>query len=131
MSPKRQFVPAHTKTRRLRTAIIVGAIAVIFFVPVLRNSFRRGAAVVGAGIAHAADSTGGFFAYLGTGFRSKNALAAQNAALVAENAQLTAENAATATIETQLAGLKAAEGRTDPAARFTLAAVLGKPPHSA
>ena len=130
MSPKRQFVPAHTKTRRLRIAVIVGVIAVIFLVPVLRSGLRRGTAVIGAGVSQAAHATVGFFGSIGTGFRSKNALAAENAALAAQNAQLAAENANETMLAGELADLKASMGRTDPNMRFTLAAVIAKPPES-
>ena len=129
MSPKRQFVPAHTKTRNLRVAIIVAVVAIVFAVPVLRNGLRRGAAVVGTEIGRGTHSVGGFFAYIGTGFRSKNALEKENATLVAQNAQLATEVADRDTLAQELDSLKATMGRST-AAHLVLAAVLEKPPHS-
>ncbi len=129
MSPKRQFVPAHTKTRNLRVVIIVAAIAVIFAVPMLRNGLRYGASVVGTEIGRGTHSVGGFFSYIGTGFRSKNALEAQNVQLSTENAQLETEVADTDTLSQELDSLKATMGRAT-ATHLTLAAVLEKPPHS-
>ena len=130
MTPRRQFVSAHTKTRRARTIAIVAGVALIFAVPVLRNGVGKGAAFVGTGISRGAHSVGGFFASIGTGFRSKNKLAAENAALTAENADLNAQVESENAIVQENTELKAAMGRTDPSAHFIFAAVIDKPPHS-
>lgn len=129
MSPKRQFVPAHTKTRRLSAAVIIAVLAVIFFVPAIRNGVRRGTAVVGTGIGQATHSVGGFFGSIGTGFRSKNALVKANEDLAAKNAELATRIADRDTLSRELDDLKAAMGRSG-SMRLTLAAVLEKPPHS-
>lgn len=129
MTPKRQFVPAQTKNRRMRLFVILALIAVIFLVPPLRNGLRRGVSFIGTGIAHAARGTGGFLGSIGTGFRAKNKLAAENADLRAEVARLSSKVASEDVLARENAELKAVMGRVD-SSSFILAVVLGKPPHS-
>jgi cell shape-determining protein MreC len=129
LSPKRQFVPAHTKTRRIRIVAILVAIAAIFMVPFLRSAVTGGAATVGTGIGRGANSVGGFFASLRTSVRTKHALLDENAALKIQNADLVAKLLSRDTLVRENAELKAIMGRSE-GVQFTLAAVLEKPPHS-
>ena len=114
---------------RLRVAVIVAAVAIIFAVPVIRNGLRRGAAVIGTEIGRGTHSVGGFFASIGTGFRTKNALEKENEALVAQNAELATKVADRDMLSQELDALKATMGRST-AVHLVLAAVLEKPPHS-
>jgi cell shape-determining protein MreC len=129
MSPKRQFVPAHTKTRRLRTALIILAALIIFGVPVIRNSLRHGAAFVGSGLGRGTHAVGGFFGSIGTAIRTKSSLEKENVSLQAKNAELTTSLIDHDTLVHELDDLKASMGRTT-GIRLLLASVLEKPPHS-
>lgn len=129
MTPKRHFVSAQTKSRRLRITIILVLVGFVFAVPPLRNGLRSGVSVVGTGIGHAVRGTTGFFGSIGTGFRSKNALSKENESLRREVARLTAKVASEDMLASENAELKTAMGRTEDGT-FTLATVLGKPPHS-
>lgn len=113
----------------MRLAVILVLVAIVFAVPPLRNGLRRSVSIVGTGIGHVTHSVGGFFGSIGTGIRSKNRLAEENAALRAEVSRLTAKTASEDVLAQENAELKAAMGRTENGV-FVLAAVLGKPPHS-
>lgn len=129
MSSHRQFTPAHTKSRRLRVAIIVVVLVALFAVPVIRKGVRTATATVGLGIAHATHSVGGIFSWLGTSIRTKHSLENENTQLKAQVAELTTRVIERDSLARENADLKAAMGRAG-AMHFTLASVVGKPPHS-
>jgi cell shape-determining protein MreC len=131
MKSSRQFVPARRQTTR--TYVVIGAVilVLIFAIPYTRRAVRSFVADVGVGVARVTHSSYLGVASIGTGFRSKRALVAQNTMLQGQVDTLQAELNDRNLLASQNADLKATLGRKDAATQMTLAAVIDKPTHSA
>ena len=125
----RQYVPPPHKRKNIRIAIVVGILIIIFAVPPIRTGVRRGISAIGLSISRVTHGTGAWFASIGTDLRSKHVLTDENTALQDEVDELNTKLASYNALMSENADLESAMGRND-SARFTLAAVIAKPPHS-
>lgn len=128
MTP-RQFVPAPNRNKRFRVVAIGILLALMLAVPVIRRGMRTSLNAVGTTVAKGTHGVGGWLASIGTNFRSKAALESENTAQKREIDELGTRLAERDTLARENAELKASLGRSD-GERFTLAAVISKPPHS-
>ncbi len=129
MVVQRQFVPAHTRSRRTRTIVIVLAVAALFLISPVRRGVKQGTGVIALGVARVTHGVGDWFIGIGTTIRSKHSLEAENESLKAQVSDLTAQVAERNQLAMENDALKTAMGRAN-GAHFILASVLEKPPHS-
>lgn len=129
MIRSRQFVPAHSAARRGRFVVVAIVLIALFAIPQTRSGIRHGVAAIGTSIARAAHSVGGFFGSLTTAVRSKQSLLSENENLKSTIEELNVRLGERDQLARENADLKASMGRSENV-HFTLAAVLGKPPHS-
>ncbi len=128
MAIHKQYVPR--RNRQTPYFILIGIVIVILLVvPVTRNGIRRGVGAAGTSILRGTHTFEGWFVNIGTTLRFKSTLVAENISLQAQIAQLGARVTDRDMLDQENQALKATLGRIG-TAKFTLAAVLSKPPES-
>ncbi len=125
----RQFVPPPSRGKRTRILIIALLLVAIFLIPPVRNAVRSVVYTIGISIGHGANGVGGWFGSIKTSLASKHTLEEENRNLKIEIDELNTRMTDYNVLVSENAELKETLGRTG-SARFTLAAVIQKPPHS-
>ena len=128
MAIHKQYVPR--KNPRTPYFIMIGIVVVILLVvPTTSNAIRRGVGAAGTSILRGTHTFEQWFVNIGTTLRFKNTLVSENISLQEQITQLGARVADRDMLAQENAALKATLGRVG-TTKFTLAAVLAKPPES-
>lgn len=127
MAIHKQYVP---RRRRYPALIVVGVLLVVLLtVPVTRNGIRKGVGAFGMSVLRGTNAFGGWFKGIGSTLRFKSSLVEENSLLKGQLATLGARLAERDQLARENEELKAQMGRAVNI-KFTLAAVLAKPPES-
>ena len=123
----KQYVPRRNRTP---VFILVAILAIVLLsLPVTRNGIRRGVGAAGTSILRGTHTISGWFGGIASTLRFKSSLVNENAALKTQLSELGARLAERDMLAQENQDLKAALGR-EGSNKFTLAAVLAKPPES-
>jgi cell shape-determining protein MreC len=129
MIPKRQFVPTHTKSRRIIFLVCFLALIACFAISPIRKGIRWVFGFAGTGIVQTTNGTSRGVSHFFDNFRAKHTLIADNDGLKAQIAEQEARLLEYNLLVQENSDLKAMLNRTDKAS-FTLASILAKPPRS-
>ena len=127
MAIHKQYVP---RRNRAPVFILNAVVAIaLLVVPVTRNGVRRGVGAAGTSILRGTHTISGWIGGIGSTLRLKSSLVAENSSLKTQITELGARLSERDELAQENQDLKATLGRAG-SMKFTLAAVLAKPPES-